>query len=210
MRKIMPYKTQRNALAALDNGGRFYNIFTEADDGEISTAELARVAGAFTDKQKMFLYLDMALAGLDQDAAHIVINSMSNELKQAYGQFKPAHYIPSEANIRGKASKSAIVTGIPHYVKSNSDFTGFIMIPISTGKTTTFMMVPMIDHYDVYEVRDKDSSEEFLVAHARGTTKLKKKPTAFGGILKKLQNEKGENAKQRLFLEALYYYHICA
>ena len=80
MRKIMPYKTQRNALAALDNGGRFYNIFTEADDGEISTAELARVAGAFTDKQKMFLYLDMALAGLDQDAAHIVINSMSNRV----------------------------------------------------------------------------------------------------------------------------------
>lgn len=210
MRKIVPYKTQRNALAALDNGGRFYNIFTEADDGEISTAELARVAGAFTDKQKMFLYLDMTLAGLDQDATNIVINSMSNELKQAYDQFKPAHYIPSEANIRGKASKSAIVTGIPHYVKSNSDFTGFIMIPVSTGKTTTFMMVPMIDHYDVYEVCDKDSSEEFLVAHTRGTKKLVEKATAFGGILKNLQNKKKKNTKQRLFLEAIYYYQMNA
>jgi len=210
MRKIVPYKTQRNALAALDNGGRFYNIFTEADDGEISTAELARVAGAFTDKQKMFLYLDMTLAGLDQDATTIVINSMSNELKQAYDQFKPAHYIPSEANVRGKASKSAIVTGIPRYVKSNSDFTGFIMIPVSTGKTTTFMMVPMIDHYDVYEVCDKDSSEEFLVAHTRGTKKLVEKATAFGGILKNLQNEKKKNTKQRLFLEAIYYYQMNA
>ncbi len=210
MRKIVPYKTQRNALASLDNGGRFYNIFTEADDGEISTSELARVAGAFTDKQKMFLYLDMALAGLDQDATNIVINSMSNELKRAYGQLKPAHYIPSEANMLGKAAKSAIVTGIPHYVKSNSDFTGFIMIPISTGKTTTFMMVPMVDHYDVYEVRDKHSSEDFLVAHTRGTTKLAKKTTAFGGILKELQNKKKKNAKQRLFLEAIYYHPIYA
>lgn len=208
MRKIVPYKTQRNALAALDNGGRFYNIFTEADDGEISTVELARVAGAFTDKQKMFLYLDMALARLDQDAAKGVINSLSNELKRAYGQFKPAHYIPSEAKARGIASKSAIVTGIPHYVKSNADFAGFIMIPVSTGKTTTFMMVPMIDHYDVYEVRDEDSSEDFLVAHTRGTTKLARETTAFGGILKTLQKDKKENARQRLFLEAMYYYHI--
>ncbi len=26
MRKIRPYKTSRNALASLDNGGRFYNL----------------------------------------------------------------------------------------------------------------------------------------------------------------------------------------
>ncbi len=206
MRKIAPYRTRRNALAALDNGGRFYNILTQADDGEISTAELAKVAGAFTDKQKMFLYLDMSLSRLDKEDADSVLNSMSSDLKRSYRQFKPKHYRPSEASKRGRASKSATVTGIPHYVKSNSDFNGFIMIPVSTGKVTTFVMVPIIDHYDVYEVRDIESSEDFLVAHARGATKLTKTPTTIGGILKQLQNDKKKNAKHRLYLEALFYY----
>ena len=61
MKKITPYKTTRNAITAMDNGGRFYNLLTKANDGNVSTSELAKVAGVFSDKQKMVLYLDMSL-----------------------------------------------------------------------------------------------------------------------------------------------------
>jgi hypothetical protein len=40
MKKVTPYKRYSNALKALDNGGRFYNIFTNARDDKVSRAEL--------------------------------------------------------------------------------------------------------------------------------------------------------------------------
>ena len=45
MREVVPYRTLGGAKRALDNGGRFFNLFAEADDGVVSGAELARAAG---------------------------------------------------------------------------------------------------------------------------------------------------------------------
>ena len=205
MKNITPYRTKRGALAALDNGGRFYNVLTAAADGEITTAELAKLAGAFTDKQKMFVYLDMTLSHLAEEEAEAVICAMTPDLRAAYKHGRPAHFTPAEANLKAKASKSAIVTGVPHYVKSNADFSGFIMIPISTGKTMTMVMVPIIDHYDVYEVHDAQSEQDFLVAHARSSRRLSPTPTIMGGVIKKLQGDKKKKSKHSLFLEAYFY-----
>ncbi len=36
MKDVIPYTNYTSALEALDNGGRFYNLFTKADDEEIS------------------------------------------------------------------------------------------------------------------------------------------------------------------------------
>ncbi len=205
MKRIVPYKSTQGAMAALDNGGRFYNLFTRSDDGKIAPAELARVAGAFTSRQKMFLFLEMALAELDGHAADAVRAAMSTELRAAHRAYRPALYTPAQALARGRAAQPAIVTGVPHYVKSRSDFAGFIMVPISTGKSTTFIMVPLIDHYDVYEVHDTACARKFIIAHARGTTRLTRRLTRFGGILKKLHKAKSARSGSRLYLEALFY-----
>ena len=205
MRKITPYKTHRNALAALDNGGRFYNVLTKSSDGEIAKAELAKLAGAFSDHQRMFLFLEMALANLDEDNTRSIIRALSPELRAQYRKHKPAFLTPAEALQKGKPAKPLIVTGTPRYVKSNSDFVGFIMIPIMAGKVTTFTMIPIIDQYDVYEVRDQESDEIFLIAHARIKNKLPKTPTRFGGVLKKLQPDKSRPSAHKVYLEVLFY-----
>ena len=209
MRKIIPYKTQRNALASLDNGGRFYNMFTYSNDGEISKSELAKVAGLFSDKQKMFLFLDMSLAELDNNAVKSIHNSMTTELQLDYRRYKAARYTPAQAIVKGNASQSAIITGIPHYIKSKSDFTGFIMMPIITGNVTTFIMIPITDRYDIYEVHDLESPDIFVIAHAKGAKKLSDQPTRFGGIIKQLKKGKNSKSNDELYLEALYY-SICA
>ena len=49
MQGIVPYQSGEAALEALDSGGRFYNIFSDASDGEITAAELAKVAVSFMD-----------------------------------------------------------------------------------------------------------------------------------------------------------------
>ncbi|NQV34373.1 MAG: hypothetical protein HQ515_16890 [Phycisphaeraceae bacterium] len=207
MKHIVPYKTARNALAALDNGGRFYNLITQANDGHVTRAELARVAGVFNDRQKMVLYLEMSISELDQQAVKDIRSSLSPNLKLAYKRYCPQQLLPSEAQLQGRISSNAIITGVPKFVKSNSDFTGFIMIPISTGKTTTFMMVPIIDVYDVYEIRDNKTAREFLIAHARGSAKLPAKPVRCGGIIKELKPDKKPKTKTKpkKFLETLYY-----
>ena len=42
MREIRPYKTVRGATRALDNGGRFFNLFAKAGDDIVDSAELAK------------------------------------------------------------------------------------------------------------------------------------------------------------------------
>ncbi len=205
MRKIKPYKNSGSAISSLDNGGRFYNLLTQADDGEISPAELSKVAGVFSNRQQMFLCLEMSICELEDAAVERIVGMLSPKLKASYRRFLPSYFSPSEAVQKGKPARSAIVTGIPKHVESCSDFTGFIMVPVSTGKTTMMMMIPIIDRYDVYELRSQVSDQKFLIAHARGQRKLKAVKTRFGGMIKKLQRKKGEPQKHKVFLETLYY-----
>lgn len=43
MKKVSPYQNLNTALKSLDNGGRFYNILTKAEDGIINQAEIGKV-----------------------------------------------------------------------------------------------------------------------------------------------------------------------
>lgn len=201
MRKLVPYKSPRYAVSALDNGGRFYNLYTKPDDGEITRAELAKVAGVYTNRQRMFLHLEMAIAELSDSDKSQVYGCLSKDLAAAKRKYAPAKMTPAEAADSGKPSRTAIVEGIPSYVKSAKDFSGFI--PIMVGKV--MVMIPIIDRYDVYEVREKKTSQKCLVAHARRKDKLPAIRTRFGGVLKKLNGKKGEPQKHKVFLDTIYY-----
>ena len=205
MRRITPYKTTRGALAALDNGGRFYNLGSDAGDGEIEAAELAKVAGVYSSAQKMYLFFDLALSALPEEEADKVRSAMSPKLRAAYDRYRPRHFTPVEANRFGRGSMPAIVRGTPRFVTKRSDFAGFVMIPVMTGNTMIPIMIPIMDQYDVYELRDEDTDKEFLIAHARGQRRLRETRQTFAGILKELNSNKRQTGKKRLFLECLYY-----
>ncbi|MEQ9266242.1 MAG: hypothetical protein RLN81_13520 [Balneolaceae bacterium] len=205
MKKITPYKTERNALAALDNGGRFYNLITKADDGKISTAELSKAAGVFSGKQQMVLFLEMSLSALSPDSRKQILSSVSEDIKEAIYKYPTQHLLPSEAKENGVLSHNAIVTGVPKRIDSTDKFTGFIMIPMITGKVTTFVMIPIIEQYDIYELRDEASSKEFLIAHSKSSNKLPETRVKCAGILKELKSEDKEDSKASIFLETIYY-----
>ena len=57
MREQQPYKTLLGAQRALDNGGRFYNMFARSGDEVIDQAELARAAGVYSTGEKVFCTL---------------------------------------------------------------------------------------------------------------------------------------------------------
>ncbi len=205
MKKITPFQNLNDANTILDNGGRFYNILTKADDGEISTAEIGKVAGLFNDKQKMVLYFAMSVSELNRGDKKKIEASLSDNLKLAYEKFPLQILNPSEAESIGILSSNAIIEGVPKMIESKSDFKGFIMVPMSTGKTTSLMLIPIFDQYDVYEIRDNESSNTFLIAHARGAEKLPEKYIRVGGVFKELKIKEDEKEIPKLFLEASYF-----
>tara|TARA_B100001245_G_scaffold216885_1_gene184964 strand:+ start:158 stop:790 length:633 start_codon:yes stop_codon:yes gene_type:complete len=205
MKELIPYNSIEQALEDFDNGGRFYNILTKANDDQITSAELAKAAGVFSDKQNMILFLEMALMQLDTEHHNKVISYLSEELKDLYSKHLPAHFTPAEANQQGQASQTAIITGIPKLIDSKTKFTGFIMIPIITNNVTTFAMIPIMDQYDVYELRDEETDTDFFIAHKRGSEKIAEKTTHCAGIIKELKAKKKEESDSGTFLEIIYY-----
>ena len=204
MKKVEPYKNINEATLSLDNGGRFYNVLTKSDDGIISTSELGKVAGLFIDKQKMVLFLDLAISNFDVNAKEKIVNSLDVSLRSTYEKYKSQEFLPSEAYDKGILSSNSIITGFPKKIDSKSDFNGVIIIPVGNS----MIAIPLIDKYDVYEIRDEVSDDTFLIAHARGSIVLPEKKIKVAGVLKELKSNKNEKKTSKKFLEALYYLNI--
>jgi hypothetical protein len=205
MKKIKPYSNINNAIQSLDNGGRFYNILTKAKDGVINQAELGKVGGIINDKQQMILFLELSILKLNKAEKDSIISKLDSGLQESYQKYKSQELLPSEANLKGILSSNAIITGVPKLIDSKSNFRGFIMFPMISGNVTTFMMIPLIDKYDVYELRDEASSETFLIAHLKDSEKLTSKKMIIGGVLKELNKSETEDGIKTKFLEAAYY-----
>lgn len=208
MKQIEPYINVSEAISSLDNGGRFYNLFTHAEDGIIAQSEVAKVGGLFNEKQKVVLFLELSVSRLDASAKADLISKLDDSLQASYHKYKPQDLLPSEANSKGIISANAIITGFPKMVDSKSDFTGLILIPIMTGKAMTFVPVPIIEKYDIYEIRDEASSDTFLIAHAKDADKLPEQKIKVAGVLKELKMKKDDDRSLKKFLEINYFLHL--
>jgi hypothetical protein len=187
MKQVIPFENSNDAVITLDNGGRFYNLLTEANDGHISTQEVARVAGLFTDKQKMMLYFALSISKLKPPFCELVKSALTDGLKLAYDKYLPQQLLPSQA-----------VTGIPTKVDSKRELKGFIFVPPG-------VLIPIVDRYDIYEMRDHEQAEPLLIAHARGSKKLPEEMIKVAGVLKEIKLKVDGVDTKKMFLEALYY-----
>ena len=207
MKQIVPYKTLKGALNALDNGGRFYNVFTKAGDEVITDSELFRAAGIFSRKSHAFLFFELALSDLSKADRDRVIGRLSPELRSAYLRQRPKHTKIEVFEQSARETKPVIVAGFPFFLEDKTRFSGFIMIPICTGKVTTFTMIPIFDRFDVYEVyADSDlKGDKTIIATVRGSKRLASTMTTLGGIVKKLQFKDKSKKQHSLYVETLFY-----
>lgn len=208
MKQIEPYVNIAEAISSLDNGGRFYNVLTHAEDGIIALSEVGKVGGLFNEKQKAILFLELSISKLDASAKAALISKLDDSLHASYQKYKPQELLPSEANSKGVLSANAIITGYPKMVDSKSDFTGLILIPIMVGKAMTFVPVPIIEKYDIYEIRDEASSETFLIAHAKDSDTLPEQKIKVAGVLKELKMKKDDGGSVKKFLEINYFLNL--
>jgi len=207
MREITPYKTLRGLQKTLDNGGRFYNFFTDANDSVVSRAELAKAAGVFSNEVSAFLFLEMAQQELPLADRSSIETLLETDLRRRYRRQKPVTLNPSEVESSGVAGKAVIVAGYPRFVENKTNFAGFIMMPMQVGNTTTFMMIPIFDQFDVYEVFDdrRMRKPNSMIATVRGRKLNCDSPIRFGGVLKKLEFKDKTKKSHKFYLEVAYY-----
>ena len=192
---------------AIDNGGRFYNFFTDAGDEVVTRAELAKAAGVFTAGVNAFLFLEMAQQDLQPHDRESILDMLEPGLRGDYRRGKPQTLRPSEIESQGTAGHSVIATGFPRFVEDKTQFSGFIMIPIMAGSVTTFMMIPIFDKFDVYEVFDdrRMRKPNSMVATVRGQRFDHDGPIRFGGVLRKLEFKDKTAKEHKFYLETVYY-----
>lgn len=207
MRELKPYRTLQGLRKAIDNGGRFYNFFTDADDHVVTRAELAKAAGVFTAGVHAFLFLEMAQQELPSDDRRSILRLLETDLRKKYQRSRPRILVPSLVEKDGSAGHSVIVTGYPRFVENRTEFSAFIMIPIVAGKVTTFMMIPIFDQFDVYEVFDDSRMRKpnSMVATVRGQRLTHDGPIRFGGVLRKLQFKDKTRKSHKFYLETVFY-----
>ena len=202
MREIKPYQTLLGAQRALDNGGRFYNVFARSGDNVLEPPELARAAGVYSSDAKAFLHFEMGIMGLPQEEREEIVSRLSPNLHDKYLAQKPSMLSPSVVESQGHAGEATIVSGYPVFVEDKSQFTGFIVLVVPV-----IVLVPIIAQFDVYEVFDGPDLKQprTVIATTRGTKRLDGSCVRFGGLLKELYFEDHTGKDHGLFLETLYY-----
>ena len=205
MRKIQPYKSLDGALRALDNGGRFFNVFTKAGDHVVTAAELKKVAGVLGNDVAAAMFYALAISDLDDTARLKLRNALGPKASDLVRRIPVRSLTPETFAVEARAGKPCLVEG---RVKKFKDVkvTGMIFMPISTGKTTMIMPIPTEDHYTVYELDGPNPERECLVLtpkshELRGVYR-------FAGLPKEAQVECDGETEKRLRLQPSYYYPI--
>lgn len=204
MRQVVPYRSLTEAKRVLDNGGRFYNLLTKAEDESIDVGELARAARVFSAGANAFLYLELALARLSLDDQLQVRALLSDELAARAHRYRPQRLAPSQVAARGEAGRTAILEGYPRFAEEGS-ITTVVMVPMQVGQTTVMQPMPMTDHFDVYTLHDDVESSKggALIANVRGNDRLALgTKLRIGGVLEQQQDD-GRDAG--LYLETQLY-----
>jgi hypothetical protein len=202
MREIAPYRTFTGAKNALDNGGRFYNLFAAAADNVVQPSELARAAGSISSDAKAFIFFEMALLDLTQTQRTETIALLNSDLRQKYEEQKPRLLTPSLVESEGIKGEPVIISGYPVFVENKSEFKGFILLV-----TPIITMIPIMDQYDVNELFDTPDlrTPKTVIATTRGSKRLDGVHARFGGLLHELQFEDKTGKSHGLFLDTLFY-----
>jgi len=202
MQQIKPYQTVWGAKRALDNGGRFYNLWAHAGDNVVDSGELATAAGVYSSDTKDFLHFEMALMELPEQQKAEVRSLLSPGLRNRLQKSRPRVLNPSLVESQGAAGVPAIVTGYPSFVEDKTQFKGLIVMV-----TPVIAMIPIVDQFDVYEVYDTPERLEprSLIATVRGSKRLDRVDSRFGGVLRELHFDDKTGKDHGLYLEAIYY-----
>ena len=205
MRELKPYQTAAGAKAALDNGGRFYNLIAMADDNRITKGELTKAAGVFRSEQQAFLFLHMGLADLSDGQQSEVLSLLEPALAKRYQSHGPRRLEPRAVAADAKPGQLIVVEGYPRF---STRKTQRAVVPIMVD--TVMVLVPVEMHYDGYllfATPDAKGTSAALVVR-RPRVMLAERFTRFGGAIRPYTFEDSSGKHSGVFLEPLYFTNL--
>ncbi len=207
MREVEPYRSLTELQQAIDNGGRFYNLFTAADDAVVSPGELAKAAGVYAAGMDAFLFLELAQQRLSAKDQQAVFNLLQPSLQKRFSIARPKQLAASQFECQSAVDQAVVMTGYARFVKESSQFGGFVLVPIMVGGVMTFMPIPLTDSYCIYEFFDDAAmiSSSAMIATPKDKRIEHNGPIRVGGAVRKIEYKDAEPKTHRLFLETLYF-----
>lgn len=177
-----------DAISSLDNGGRIYNVLSNAGDGVVTPGELARAAGEVSAGWRAALHFWLATLRLDDQDRDLLFERLDPKARRTVERYPPMVLGSSKVDRSKHLDRLALVSGCP---RVTAGFDGLGLFP-SRGAVS---WQPITDHMDVWFVNR-------TVAAARNRVSMSPdEPLTFAGILRPMDGIEGAT----LFLEVLMY-----
>ncbi len=148
MDKIYPYETFEDAIADLDNGGKFYNLFSRRGDAKITRAELQTAAVVDGDDRTVFLFFAMALHDLSNERRTRIVSMLADDLREDLDHLRPEVSPPSRIPTHARPGRAYLIEGYgrPRIVESFS----IAVVPLSGSP----IAIPVFETHTVVDVYD--------------------------------------------------------
>ncbi|MEM8671000.1 MAG: hypothetical protein AAGG48_25955 [Planctomycetota bacterium] len=209
MNEIEPFSTKAELVSAIDNGGRFFNIFSQANDSIVTRGELAKAAGTWASDLNAFLFLELATVGLSEMDKHAVIDMLEPGLRSSYREKNPRRLVPVNVDTQCEPGEAIMTEGKIKHCGDKTKFSGFIYTPLMVGQVTTFIMTPIFDAFDVYHLTGPDQPDSAAVIAVPLNSDLQDgQQIRFGGYIRDLEFEQESDRTHKYYLEAMYFTRI--
>lgn len=94
MRRVNAYRSAERLVDSLDNGGRWYHLWSKASDGRVSAGELSKAAGSY-DPRTAVCFVALAWWELPDGVRAGVRQKLDPEVKKMFDTWPPAIVAPS-------------------------------------------------------------------------------------------------------------------
>lgn len=205
MKRVQAFSDLEEAIQALDNGGRFFDIFDKAAEGIVPRTELGKVTGLCMGKQKMTLFLALSLIHLSEGEKKLILDILSPDIQSIFYFHKPIRLAPNKLEDNKERLRNVIVSGIPKRINQDLTNVGFIMLNVMAGSVYAPLMIPVTDLYEVYELSYSNSQKTVIIAHTKGEGDLPERPLTIGGVLKEYHRDREKKKGTALFVEIVYW-----
>lgn len=206
MKRVTPYRSFDAANRSLDNGGRLWNVFTQAGDRVITRAEISK-AGGGGGWANALLFFDLMTSRLSAGEREELLHRLAPKLRRRWRQQGPELVSPKRLDALDDVKRPYLVEGRARRVAEKSLTTGFIPITTMVGNVPITTQMPVTEMFAVFEVEGARGGLGRVLA--RKGSKLSDGARArFGGLLRKGQTGKEKGSKARNFLSARFYLEL--
>lgn len=205
MKQIKPFNNLADAQKSLDNGGKLFNLFSRAEDGAITEAEINKAAGNSSGSQDMALFLLLATSRLIDEDKDALLGMLSKTARSNSELYAPQFLTPA-VDSELEEGVNLMVHGTLKLISQSDELSAYTKKLLIAGKVPTYNFESVFDSHVVYEFTDSNTGNSMLAIHTKKHAPLENNiPYTFGCISRAYFKKKSDENQQYRLLEIKYY-----